>query len=235
MGANSLLRMLPVLLLAAACGDAAAPATSAAPRVDQVASTTEATVTCEDNEVSVAEPSVATQADGVHLTIDNRDGGQRIVWARSAGRQQTEAALPGASSVVISWLPPGEWALLCSPASVYPGDDAAGTTLAVVDPAGHWVDDALGCEHPTHTHPDYEEYFTGGTPTGEQGDPLAMAEEEASSWFPVRPSDAIEPAGYPDAAPRRFRVMRRGSAVALVSYSSDGQGGWYFGSVEYCE
>lgn len=92
------------------------------------------------------------------------------------------------------------------------------------------------CEHLSSTHPDYREDPEGGTPRGERRDPMDLAREELAHQVPgFLDGDVIEPAGYPEAAPRSFRTVRDGTVPEVAWYRSDGEGGWFFGGVTFCD
>jgi hypothetical protein len=108
--------------------------------------------------------------------------------------------------------------------------------LEVVDPEGLWLADRPHCEHPTGLHPDYVEYFEGGLPKGEPGDPVELARERLPEEFPGwQEGDEVEPAGYPESSPRNVRVRRGDQVVAVASYRDDERGGWFFGDILYCD
>lgn len=93
----------------------------------------------------------------------------------------------------------------------------------------------LPCPNPTSIHPDYQEYFDGGLPTGTKGDPLVIATTEVAQWYAAQAGDEVRAAGYPNASPRTYMVVRDGTPVAVADYRDDGDGGWFFGSVSWCE
>ncbi len=192
---------------------------------------------CEQDRTLVETPVVETQRDGVHVRIDNRGEGERAVYLRvDAAIRHLHQAPEGISEATVSEFGPGRWDVICVRANVYPEDDGPWTSWEVNDPDDLWVPMRLGCLYPTGEHPDYREDLEGGRHLGEPRDPLHLAREELPEAVPgFSDGDVVEPAGYPDAAPRRFRVVRDGEITAVAWYRFDGQGGWFFGGIEYCE
>lgn len=216
---------------------AAAMAVSGCAQPGSGGNATEAVVVCEEGVTRVETPAVQARPDGVHLRIDNREGGERAVYARFGSdiRHLSQAA-PGAADMVVSDHGPGTWEVLCLPANAYPGEDEHWTSVEVADPQGLWVPMALGCPSPTGEHLDYREDLAGGRHLGEPRDPAELAREELPHQVPdFREGDAIEPAGYPEAVPRHLRVVRGEEVTAVAWYRFDGQGGWFFGGIEHCQ
>lgn len=216
-------RILAALLIAGtACG---APDATAVETLEAACTRTGLTSTT---------PTVNARADGVHFTIDNSSGSERLVYI-DTGTDQSTRHLPLGPSTFIVHHPPGEWRLFCSHPSEYPGQDAEWLVVDVRDPEGHWIASALPCDHPTSTHPDYKEYFEGGLPVGIEGDAEAVAKNDLTNWYPLEQGDTVTPVGYLEASPRVFAVERSGTVVAVADYRDDGRGGWFFGSVSWCE
>lgn len=213
---------LALVVLAAACGEGDAAARDAV------------VVTCAAADTTLSAPAVDAQRDGVHIAIDNRSGQEQTVYFRLGDDFWNQRAAPGLSDVV-SPRGPGEWRVVCTPPSAYPGDDAAWVMLEVRDPGRLWIAADPDCAHPTSLHPDYKEYFEGGLPVGTKGDPLAIATAERNQWDPTGGRGEVELAGYPDASPRTFRIVEDGEVIAIAEYRDDGRGGWFFGSVSWCE
>lgn len=177
-------------------------------------------------------PVVRAQPDGVHLRVDNRTGAERYIYEQAdpTSALNQHQAPPGISEAV-SIEGPGSWRVICSPPSLYPGEDSPWVELEVADPEGIWVPDEPACQLTENTHPDYVEEL----PKGEAGDPLELAKRELPEWMPgSRPGDVVEPAGYPQADPPQFRIMRGGQVVAVAYYRHDGREGWLFGGIDYC-
>jgi hypothetical protein len=206
-----------------------------------------AVVVCEQQGTRVEPVAVRTQADGVHLRVENSADGERMLWSDRFGYVP---APPGVTELVLL-VPPGELRLTClgpietddpeDQAWPYPAEDdrAALPLLEVIDVEGLWTDDTLSCEHSGGWHADYEWDMTGAPmPQGERGDPVDLAERdlprELGELGVIRRGDVVEPVGYPE-VPGRVRLVRDGETLAIIGYRPDGSGGWHFGSVEYCE
>ena len=211
------------LLVVSACGVVGASA-----------STDMASVICTGDETIVGTPAVNARANGVTITIDNRTGDERLVVFRHGTDFRSKRAVVGVSAVVLTH-EPGTWSVVCTGADGYPAEDAEWSTLEVHDPGDLWVAHDLPCANPTSIHPDYQEYFDGALPTGTKGDPLVIATAEVNQWFATQPGDEVKAAGYPEANARTYMVVRDGIAVAVADYRDDGAGGWFFGSVAWCE
>ena len=63
-------------------------------------------------------------------------------------------------------------------------------------------------------------------------DPLAVAQEAFELY--TKPGDVVEPAGYPEAATRLYRLTRAGEVLATVDLLDDGAGGWLPDTVTGC-
>lgn len=196
-----------------------------------------AEVVCADGGARVGTAAVQPQADGVHLRLENREPTGRYVYYRVGEDIRSLTELPPGTSERVVAAEPGRWELVCVTPEAYPDDTSPWVALDVFDPRALWVPaDVEGCEHPSSVHPDYVEYFEGGTPQGEARDPVELARELAPQEVPGwRPGDVIERAGYPEASPRLVRVVRDGRVVAVLDYRDDDRGGWYYGGVTYCE
>lgn len=219
-------RLIPAALLAVAMTSCGGLTDGAAAEV--------ASVTCTSDDTAVDTDVVRAQRDGIHLRIDNQATADRIVHVRHRDDFRNFRVPPG-SSTVIATHGPGSWEIVCAGPDGYPGETAAWESLRVSDPDGLWVAHELACDHPTSLHPDYQEYFEGRLPEGTKGDPLAIATAEVPHWYGSQPGDEVRVAGYPDSSPRLFQAVRGDDTVAVADYRDDGRGGWFFGSVSYCE
>ncbi|HKZ86265.1 MAG TPA: hypothetical protein VJ793_21745 [Anaerolineae bacterium] len=207
------------------------------PTAQSTATAQVAEIVCEAEGTQVLTPVVQVQADGVHIRVDNRSSVERFIFKQESPTSafNQHQAPPGISETV-SEEGPGSWKVICSDPNDYPQAGSSWVRLEVVDPDGVWLPDRPACEHPTGIHPDYVEYFEGRLPKGERRDPLELAREDAPRELPGwQASDVVEPAGYPEASPRKVRVKRGDEVVAVLSYRSDGEGGWFFGDILYCQ
>ncbi|MBT8207477.1 MAG: hypothetical protein KJO18_04320 [Acidimicrobiia bacterium] len=214
--------MAALFIAGTACG---------APDVMPVA-TVEAACTVKGLDLATSRADV--RADGVHFTIDNAANSEQLLYIDS-GTDQSTRHLPLGPSTFIVMQPPGDWRLFCSHPSVYPGEDAEWAAVEVRDPDGQWIPHALPCDHPTSIHPDYEAFLEGKIPVGVKGDVQVVAQSDLRNWYPTEDGDTVTPVGYLEASPRVFAVERSGAIVAVADYRDDGRGGWFFGSVAWCE
>jgi hypothetical protein len=220
--------LLTLLMAIPACGPRG--------RTAIMADATAAVVCQADGGTRVVTPTVKPRPDGVHFQVDNRADGSVYLYYRWGADEGNVGELDRGLTEKVVAQGPGTWRLACTAPDRFPTDQAAWMPMEVVDPEGLWIPSRVDCEHPTASHPDYREYFEGRLPRGETGAPVEQARDIVSGEVPGwRPEDVVETAGYPEAVPRLVRVVRDGRIIAVLDYRDDGQGGWFYGGIEYCE
>ena len=91
-----------------------------------------------------------------------------------------------------------------------------------MDPDGIWAPDRPDCKLIENVHGDYFDDL----PVGHRGDLLELARREPPEEMDdPQPDDVVEPAGFPEAPYRQFRVVRGERVVAVAWYIDDGRGG----------
>jgi hypothetical protein len=181
-----------------------------------------AEIVCDQDGTHLLTPVVQPQRDGLHVRIDNRSG-RDLGFAHRLGGEDAD---PGVTEHVLTYAPGAEHMRCVEPNRQ---DRAADVALRIEDPLGLWVDtDLSGCGSAVGmATPDY-------TPDarGVRGD----LEKHAAEALPsLGPSDVVERAGYPGESVRRFRAVRDGEVIGLVSFRRDGHGGWLLDSTTSCE
>jgi hypothetical protein len=230
-----------IVISLASCGG-----TSGLTIADPVADVSE--VVCHPDAVELDPTRIRAQGDGIHLQVSNPSDEERMLILEDWGY---EPIPPGDTELILT-APPGEWRMTCvapvpsddpetEMAWPHPAEDDWATfpLLTAVDVDGVWADSQLPCPHPTGWHNDYEWDMTDApVPAGRKGDPVDLAREdlpgELGEEGELGPGDVVDVAGYRDRE-GAVRLIRDGEPIAIVTYRSDGQGGWHFGSIDFCE
>lgn len=181
-------------------------------------------VSCTADGPIVTSPTEA-RPDGVHFFVVAPQ--DVFVDVREALGRPTLEGIGGPPGATISILAPGDYLVGCRGSA----DDVAPATwvpLSIVDPRGLWVDDrVIDCPDRSTGIADYGE----GT-QGERGDLVEAFKRRAQGLLP---GDEVSRAGYPEATPRRVRVVRAGRIVALAEYEEfETPGNWVLGTYTYC-
>jgi hypothetical protein len=219
------IRISAVFVLAAACADARLPAapTSAAEPAAGTRSPAPAEsaapvahVVCEKDSLTLENPVVRAQRDGVHVAVENRGGvwgfefrhltDPNIAWnGGPIGRgttRLTDAHGPG--EVLVACLrardpdPQGDY---------YRDENAPTAKLTIVDPDDLYVPWELACG--------FGEQFRRKMAAGEDESPLSVARRVPG----VMPTDSIKRPKYPGSprySPMEFIVFRDGQAIARL-------------------
>ncbi len=194
-----------------------------------------ASVTCEAERTTVDVNEVRAEPTGVHLRVDNLTGRDQLLFYGVGGEVLNRSIGSTGPSELVVASPPGDWRVLCSRPEIYPDDSAPWVTLTVTDPDHLWVEAKPDCPTPSGTHPDYIEYFEGGTPTGQPGDPVELARQQLPQHISLPANFTLEAAGYPQESPRRVRLVVDSRVAAVATFRPDENGGWFFGDVLYCD
>lgn len=195
-----------------------------------------ASVVCEASGTRTQPEAVRANADGIHLSIDNLTERRMFLYYRIGDDIRPVGELRVGSTTAVVTAAPSNWDLVCVAPSAYPDEGDTWAALSVLDPEGVWVSDVLDCDRIAASHPDYREDFEGGTPQGQEGDPIELARDPITgAAFTILADDVLERAGYPAADPVLVRVLRDGRTVAIGSFQPDGHGGWIDRGAEYCE
>lgn len=224
--------------------------TGSADQSVEVEAADEVVIVCGERAPRV-EPSVAQpRSDGVHLRIENPSTVEWMLVIEAGGG----AMVPPGELAVVREIRPGSTRVGCvgpsEPEEPELGEDGEGTyypypteddwaALEIIDPDGLWVDATLACDSPIAFHLDYEwDMGEGPMRPGEQRHPVELARRDLPHQVPIvgeiLPGDRVEPAGYRGIS-GNVRLVRRGVTIAVISYRSDGQGGWHLGGASYCE
>ena len=185
----------------------------------------ELTITClSDDREQLDTDTVAIQPDGVHILIAQASGqvrevrlagqGMGLTW-QSVGRSEpggTRSAIASSMEIAV-----GDALIGCfdpGRATTDVPDDYLRVTF--VDPDGLWVSTRLRC---------------GGTPADIQlgsaeidvaGVPLDQMSAALRERTPgLRPTDVVEPAGFPEAPYPAFRAVRDGDVIARYELDAD--------------
>jgi hypothetical protein len=177
-------------------------------------------VVCGKDAVSLQDPVVQAQQDGVHLIVENPGGAWGIdlhqdSWAYGTGEgfKLSDGMTPDTSA-----MGPGTVTVACVPtarSSYYdPGVPAA--TLTIVDPAGLYVPWELVCG--------FGDQFRMTIAASEEEDPVSVVQRIPG----VLSTDIFKRPNYPDSpryGPMEFIVLRDGQGLARVMGHYDG-GEW---------
>jgi hypothetical protein len=199
----------------------------------QIPPAQEAQIVCDAAKTRVLTPTVAAQADGVHISVDNRSK-ERLQFQVRPGSWGGQA-LPGVSELAFpfgtgAWqdLGPGEVEVRCL--SEWSGGfhrvGVRFATFTVVDPGGRWVSTLLECSKP-------EVKMLYGRADKQMDDPRPPVTIARSRIVGLQPGDLVEPAGYPRALNPVVRVIRDGKVIA-VAYFEKAAGGWDLPIIEAC-
>jgi hypothetical protein len=230
MGMRTLL-LVPFVVLLAACGaeqepaaeQAGAPAaeTSPAPLPDV------AEIVCGSDGVQLLTPRVATQPDGVHVSIRNETGAPFgiAVETESAGFGNS---IPAGESEAVWPEGPGTLRVSCGDGTT----DGAGEELEVIDEGGYWAPYAIeDCANVETAQLDY----IADAP-GEKGEPTDVARKYLGES--VQEGDTVELAGYESPGENNatwVRLVRDGKVVAAVDLMKTPDGGWLVNTVSTCK
>ena len=115
----------------------------------------------------------------------------------------------GRSNQVYDSFPPGPVELECRD---WLGEEPTGenATLDVIDPDGLWVSDRCNTVNHVSELPSPDRGFA-------EAEPIDLAVEWLKQLGAIEETDTVEPAGYPDALYPRFRAVRDGKTIALVT------------------
>jgi hypothetical protein len=199
-------------------GDATTASAAAVPDV--------AAIMCDGTSTTVQTPTVAAQADGVHIAIHNTAGERLSVQFESSG---TSVEADSVTALVQS-LAPGTQQVRCQRPSEDAGASGGWATLEVVDPAGHFTDPTLDCEKTAEVM-----YNSGPIDfTGDPADEMLEAARTGLTGAVDEPGEVV-PAGYPQSADLRSFLFvtddDRSLAVYELSWRSPG---WYPDGYRYC-
>jgi hypothetical protein len=224
------MRLLLLLALAAALGlsacgageEAGSGSTAAEP--EPVAVPDAARVVCDADGARVETPTVAPQADGLHVEIVNETDAERSFSLSGTDTGLGFGVPPGTTEQVVD-LGPGTLTVGCDDPATEP---VPGEPIEVVDPEGLWVSTQLPCAEQFSMVTDY---IQGAE--GESTDPLEAARKAVESYG-LEPDDVFEPAGYPEAEVPKVRLVRDGAPLAVVDLIDDGKGKWLVSTVTGC-
>jgi hypothetical protein len=188
----------------------AQPALAAAPPVHDVVR-----LTCLGHDDERLDGStVDVQPDGVHIEITQAHPGQpsdvRLATWQGATRALGNGR-PGIERLTISdpYVTPGNWLIGCFDPRWHRLGDARRNFLRIslVDPADVWVSTRLSCETTPRLSP------SGDAVSLREVSPGRLQHALLARTPGLKPTDAIEPAGYPDAELRQFRAIRDGKVI----------------------
>jgi hypothetical protein len=226
-----------VLALAAVLGLAACgsdPATEAEPMAPTESSETPeaavpdvARIVCAAGGTRVETSVVKPRADGVHLEFVNETGKDLAYAIEDADGGGGGAPVPAGGVTEVLDLRPGTVSVACEEESGEDQPAGAGSPLEIVDRDGVWISAELACGD-TFTSM-VADYAAG---TKGEADPLAAARKALEQFS--EPGDVVEPAGYPEAAARLYRLTREGQVLGTVDLFDDGSGGWLPNIVSGC-
>ncbi len=166
----------------------------------------------------IALPIVRAQLDGVHLELGNSSGSELAYSIEDIGGD----SVPATGASVIYRFAPGRYKVSCA---------ADFVAFEVVDPAGFYKPSA--CADPGSGTTGSIDYAQGAT--GLRGTPIQVARRQLRGLLP---GDAVELGGYPLAAASLASptvvVIRGGVVLAVLTYESDGNGGWLASTMRTC-
>jgi hypothetical protein len=227
--------LVPALVAAlglAACGagpdsgaEPAAPTESS--EAPEAALPDVARIVCAADGAQVETSAVKPRPDGVHVEFVNETGSDLAYSIEDpSGSSGMGANVPAGGATEILDLRPGTVSVACEEASTE-GSGGAGAPLEIVDRDGLWIPADLACgETFTSMILDYAAGSKG------EADPHAAAQKALEQY--AKPGDVVEPAGYPEAATRHYRLTRAGEVQATVDLFDDGAGGWLPNIVSGC-
>ncbi|MEZ5177501.1 MAG: hypothetical protein R2746_04245 [Acidimicrobiales bacterium] len=172
----------------------------------------EVVLTCDGTTASISTELVATQPDGVHITVHNTSGAEVALDLVDRG----DVIAPGRTATVQD-IKPRVQGISC-------GYDQNRTIVGagfveIVDPAGNWIGTDIDCTKVPLTE--------WGGPMGEGSTP-----EEAVRWWatnrpedlvaPIAPDDEIAVVGYPDAEAKRYVSRHDGHDTNIFQLTRDG-------------
>jgi len=176
-------------------------------------------VECDGTRVGVQTPAVRTQPDGIHIRVANTSGRELAFAIMDAFGGGSGSSVAVGGETFVYTFGTGSYRLTC-------GD--AMSPFSVVDPDGLFT--PTDCPAPgsgTIGTNDYQEGATG--PRG------ALLDIARAQLHGLKSGDAVERAGYPEAAGDQLvRVVRDGEVLVVLRYSDDGQGGWLLGVMKIC-
>lgn len=194
-----------------------------------------AEVVCEqDGTTTLVTPEVATQADGIHVRVDNRADG---LTGFSEGRMTVPA---GVSEQVLT-NEPGRVDVRCWPEKY--DEEPARVMVTVVDVGDHWRSTKVKCPRPEGAEAgngpigvpggSVRDYPSGAE--GEEGDPVEIVRADGDFAADIRPTDVVERAAYhPEQRGPVVRVVRDGEVRATAHLGRASGGGWLIGSTHNC-
>ena len=168
------------------------------------------TVSCDTGSVELSGPTVRVSRDGIHLTTTNSTGaplGLAVVDPLGAHSYRTIPT--GRNNQVFDSFPPGPIELECRD---WLGEEPTGqtATLDAVDPDGLWVSDRCHTVNRMSELPSPGRGFT-------DAEPIDLAVGWLKQLGAIEEIDTVEPAGYPDALWPKFRAVREGKTIAIVT------------------
>jgi hypothetical protein len=201
-------------------------------------------VTCGPHGMQAHERTIEADREGAHVWFRN-DRDDAVEWSTPS----SVGTVPGGGSAYLTLLDgPGSVRLSCGLAS---GGDEASVQLRITDPDRLYVSEALSCRQPPPPRGTEPAPVAAAAPAvpfrgeAEQGVPTALTLARVAD-LRTR-ADVVEPAGYPDAGVRVFRVRRHEQVWAVFRWApaagqrADGDdspaapnGGWVLQSSATC-
>lgn len=228
---------LPVLVALAAAlglsacgaGEESGPAASTESSEPPAALPDVARVVCQaGGPPQIETPALKPRPDGVHIEFVNETGKELSFSIEdSRGGGMGSGAPPGSSTEILE-LQPGTVTIACQDPYAEDGSEVAGSRLEIVDEDGIWISTELNCASDTGFS-QTTDYIQGARGAA---DPLKAARKALESY--LQPADVVEPAGYPDAEIRHYRLVRAGDVLAVVDLWDDGDGGWLADTLTGC-
>lgn len=168
------------------------------------------TVSCDTGSVELGGPTVRVSRDGIHLTATNSTSGPLGLAVVDPQVWDSYRTIPaGRSNQVYDSFPPGPVELECRD---WLGEEPTGenATLDVIDPDGLWVSDSCDTVNHVSELPSPDRGFV-------EAEPIDLAVGWLKQLGVIEETDTVEPAGYPDALYPRFRAIREGKTIAIVT------------------